>query len=177
MIITISGKAGSGKSTIAKMLAKKLSYSHHSIGDLQRDIARELGLTIEELGELEKKDDKYDRMLDEKQKNMGKEEDDFVIDGRLSSHFIPKAYKIFLDVDLDEAIKRRLGQDRDTENFDDSNEAKRSILKREKTNQERWIEYYKYDFLDMDNYDLIINTNNLTPNEILEKILEEIKKN
>ena len=36
MKITISGKAGSGKSTIARGLAKKLELKHYSIGDLMR---------------------------------------------------------------------------------------------------------------------------------------------
>jgi cytidylate kinase len=32
MIITMSGKAGSGKGTVAKILAEKLGYEHISIG-------------------------------------------------------------------------------------------------------------------------------------------------
>jgi cytidylate kinase len=46
MIITISGKAGSGKGTISKLLAEKLGYEHISIGDMKRKIAHEMGITI-----------------------------------------------------------------------------------------------------------------------------------
>ena len=41
MIIAISGKAGSGKSTVAKLLASKLRLRHYSIGDLMREMAKE----------------------------------------------------------------------------------------------------------------------------------------
>jgi predicted cytidylate kinase len=174
MIITISGKAGSGKSTIAKMVASKLKYSHHSMGDLQREIAKELNLTIEELAEFEKTDDKYDRMIDDKQIKLGKEDDNFVIDGRLSAHFIPNAFKVFLNVDVDEAIRRRLGHKRVEESFDSPEEVKKSIINREKLNQERWIDFYNYDFLDMNNYNLLIDTTSLSPEEIVDKILKKI---
>jgi len=35
MIITIAGEGGSGKSTVARILAKKLDYKHYSTGDLR----------------------------------------------------------------------------------------------------------------------------------------------
>ena len=40
MIITISGLPGSGKSTIGKMLAKKLGYKFYSMGDLRGKIEK-----------------------------------------------------------------------------------------------------------------------------------------
>ena len=39
MIIAISGKAGSGKSTIAKLVAKKLGLKHFSSGDFMLKIS------------------------------------------------------------------------------------------------------------------------------------------
>lgn len=175
MIITISGKAGSGKSTIAKILAKKLNYKHYSIGDLQRKLANELGLTIEKLGELEKTDKKYDHMMDQKTKDLGKNEDDFVIDSWLAPNFIPKAFKIFLDVDIDIAIKRRVKHHRDEEKFTSLKETKKSLLNRQKVNRDRWMQYYGYDFLDMKNYDLEIDTTNKTVEEIIKIIIDNIK--
>jgi cytidylate kinase len=66
MIVTISGRPSSGKSCVAKQLAKELGYRHFSAGDMQRQIAKEMGLTILELGILEQKDDSYDRKIDAK---------------------------------------------------------------------------------------------------------------
>ena len=57
MIITISGKPGSGKSTIAKILAEKLKLKHYSAGDFRREKAKKLCLSLEEFNKLgEKKD-------------------------------------------------------------------------------------------------------------------------
>ena len=64
MIITISGKAGSGKSTIAKELAKKLKLKHYSIGDLMRQIAKEKNISLIELSKLAEKDNSIDKELD-----------------------------------------------------------------------------------------------------------------
>ena len=46
MIITISGKAGSGKSTVAKELAKQLNLQHFSIGDIMRKMAKEKNISV-----------------------------------------------------------------------------------------------------------------------------------
>src|SRR3989338_11659150 len=99
MIIVISGRAGSGKSTIAKALSKRLNLKHYSMGDLTRQVAKERGITLLELGKLEESDDSIDRAIDNKQRELGKG-DNFVIDGRLSAFFIPHAtFKIFLVLD------------------------------------------------------------------------------
>ncbi|PLW80108.1 hypothetical protein C0585_04300 [Candidatus Woesearchaeota archaeon] len=175
MIITISGKAGSGKSTIAKEVAKKLGYTHHSMGDLQRELAKELGVTIEKLGELEKEDRKYDDMIDDKQKQIGKR-DNAVVDSRLGALFIPPAFKVFLEVDINEAVKRRISQEkRDEEEFESEEEAKKSMINREKVNRTRFLDLYGFDFLDMKKYNLVIDTTNLDINQIIEKILDKIK--
>lgn len=55
MIITISGRQGAGKTTLAKNLSERLGYDFISVGDIQGQIARERGLTINELMELGKK--------------------------------------------------------------------------------------------------------------------------
>ncbi|MCX6741353.1 MAG: AAA family ATPase, partial [Candidatus Parcubacteria bacterium] len=46
MIITLSGKPGSGKTTVAKILAEKLGYKFYSTGDLRGQMAMKRGLTI-----------------------------------------------------------------------------------------------------------------------------------
>ena len=97
MIITISGKAGSGKSTAAKELAKKLKLKHYSIGDLMRQIAKEKNMSLNELSKSAEKDKSIDLALDKKQIEL-RDKTDFVIDGRLTAYFIPYAnLKVFLE--------------------------------------------------------------------------------
>ncbi|PIN81309.1 cytidylate kinase, partial [Candidatus Woesearchaeota archaeon CG10_big_fil_rev_8_21_14_0_10_32_9] len=65
MKITISGNLGSGKSTVAKMLAKDLGYSHYSTGDFMRKMAEERGITLLELGKIAENDSSIDYELDD----------------------------------------------------------------------------------------------------------------
>jgi CMP/dCMP kinase len=174
MIIAISGTAGSGKSTIARMLAKKLGYRHHSMGDFQRSIAKEKGITIVELGELEKKDPSIDRMIDDHQIELGRKTDNFVIDSWLSSYFIPHAFKIFMDASLKERAKR-ITTKRQAESYTRIEDAMKAIGKREKTNQERFRKFYGYDYMKKSNYDLIVNTTGKDIEDVFKLILSKVK--
>ncbi|OGF25327.1 hypothetical protein A2331_03875 [Candidatus Falkowbacteria bacterium RIFOXYB2_FULL_34_18] len=176
MIISISGTAGSGKSTVAKGLAKKLKFKHYSMGDLQREVAEEMGVSIVELGELEKTDPSIDRMIDKKQRELGKKEDNFVIDAWLAPFFIPHAIKFFLDADIGERAKRRVVAKRTTESYQRQEDAERAIAQRENTNRERWIKFYGFDFREKKNYDYIIDTTNSNVREVLKKVNELLKK-
>jgi predicted cytidylate kinase len=173
MRITLSGTAGSGKSTVAKMLAKKLGYRHYSMGDIQREIAKEKGITIVELGELEKKDKSIDLRIDERQREIGKQ-DDIIVDSWLAALFIPDSFKIFLDADI-EIRAKRITKEREAETYTDIEDAKKAIQKREKTNIARFKKFYSYDFMDKKNYDLVIDTSYSDVETIIKKIIKEIK--
>jgi CMP/dCMP kinase len=177
MIITISGMPGSGKSSVSKILAKKLRLNHYSMGDLQRKYAKEKRVTIEELGELESRDDKIDKEIDKYQKSLSKE-DNFIIDGRISFYFIPNSIKIFLDCSVDECARRIFNSKRDSSERKTNSleESKHILIKREKTNQKRFFDYYGIDFLDRKNYNLIIDTTNSSKEDVVDKILTFIKK-
>lgn len=170
MKITITGTPASGKSSIGKLLAEKLGYKHFSMGDFQREIAREKGLTIAELGELEAKDKSYDLLVDEKQKQIGRDNPDFVMDSRLGALFVPDAVHIFIDASANIRAERRLGQKRDEEQFDDLVEALEAMDARERVNQKRWKEYYDFDFLNLSNYDFILDTTSIDVEESAEEI-------
>ena len=175
MIITISGKAGSGKSTIAKKLAKKLNLKHYSIGDLMRKIAKEKNISLNELSKLAEKDHSIDKEIDNKQIEL-KNEDNFVIDGRLTAFFIPNAdLKVFLDCDDKVRAERILNDNRIDEKSKNVNELIKKIKQREKSERKRYKELYNIDYYDKKLYDLIINTTNLSINQVLEKIMEAIK--
>jgi len=175
MRIVIGGRAGSGKSTIAKLVAKKLSLKHYSMGDLQRQIAKERGISLLELGKLEEKDPSIDKELDNKQKELEKE-DNFVIDGRLSAFFIKDAVKIFLDADEKTRAERILKDNRETEKNGDINETIKNMNQREESENKRYEEYYGLECYDKSKYDVIIDTTDLTIEQVVDKVVESIKK-
>ena len=131
MIITISGKAGSGKSTVAKLLSEKLSLKHYSIGDLMRAMAKEKGISLLELNSLAETDKSIDFELDEKLKELGKTKDNLVVDGRLTAYFIPNAdVRIFLETDDRVRAERILKDKREHEKSKDVNEMIDKIKKK-----------------------------------------------
>ncbi len=175
MIITISGKAGSGKSTMAKELAEKLKLKHHSIGALLRQIAKEKNISLLELSKLAEKDFSIDKELDKKQIEL-KKEDNFVIDGRLTAFFIPNAdLKVFLDCKDEVRAKRIFNEKRKGEKSKHIDDSIEKIKQREQSERKRYKELYKVDYYDKKLYNLIIDTTDLSIREVLEKIMEAVK--
>lgn len=177
MRITISGKPGSGKSTIAKVIARKLSYKHYSVGDFMRELAEEKGITVLEFSKLAEKSTEIDKKLDEKQANLNKE-DNFVIDSRLGFHFIKNSIKIFLDVSDEEAAKRIYKQKRKEEIENKTlKETLDNIKKREQSEILRYKKYYRLDCYDKKNYDFVLDTTKTDADGVVEAVIGFLRKN
>ena len=175
MIITISGKAGSGKSTVAKEVAKKLNLKHYSIGDLMRQIAKEKNMSLIELSRLAEKDRSIDTELDKKNIEL-REEDNFVIDGRLTAFFSPYAeLKVFLECKDKVRAERILNDKREEEKSRNINALIKKIRQREQSERKRYKNLYDVDYYNKKLYDLIIDTTNLSVKEVVEKIIKEAK--
>lgn len=176
MIITISGALGSGKSTVAKLVAQKLNLKHYSTGDFMREIAIKRGVTLLELSKLAEKDASVDKELDERQIRLGKEEEDFIIDARLGWHFIPNSIKVFLNVTDEEAARRVFAERRADEKYNITLEATLKNIKRRKESEiKRYQQYYGMNYFELKNYDLIIDTTTLTAVQVAEKIVKVVK--
>lgn len=177
MIITIAGDAGSGKSTVAKLVAEKLNFRHYSVGDFMRAIAKRRKLTLLEVSRLAEKDRIIDEELDDMQIELVKYEDNFVLDSRLGWHFMPQSFKVFLKVDVKEGAKRIFKDKRKGEKENKSLRATiANIEKRRKSELRRYKKYYRINPYEEKNYDLIIDTAKLSPEEAAEKIIKAAKK-
>ena len=69
MKITISGTPGSGKSTIGKLVSKKLKLKYYDVGNMRRKMAKDMGLTIQEFNKLGEKKSFTDKEVDNKIKS------------------------------------------------------------------------------------------------------------
>ena len=178
MIITISGKPGSGKSAVAKILARKLNYKLHSTGDLRGEIAMNHNLTIDELNRLGEKERWTDEECDNLTIELGRTKDNMVIDSWLAWHFIPQAIKVFLDVDLSEAAKRIFKNQRPDEKRQDTVKGvERMITSRMEQTIKRFKRWYGVDFLDMRNYDILIDTTNISKEKAAALIIKYLRDN
>ena len=180
MIITMSGNAGSGKSTVAKILAVKLNFKRYYMGQLRRDAARKRGMTLEEYNKLGESDPSTDNDIDEYQKKLGKTEDNFIIEGRTSYHFIPQSFKIYLKANPDVGATRIWkdlkdnSKQRNEANVEDIDQLKISLAARQKSDELRYMKYYSIKPFDELSYDLVVDTSFLSVKEVVEKIITSL---
>ncbi len=176
MIITISGLHGTGKSTIAKLIAEKLRIQYYSTGQVFRDLALEMNMSLEEFTKYTEENPDIDKKLDNKIIEIA-QKGNIVIDSQLSGYILKTIadFKILLTCSLETRINRM--SYRDNNSYEEK--LKETIL-REKSELERFKRLYDIDLNDQEElnqlYDLIIDTENLTVEEILEKILSFIEK-
>jgi cytidylate kinase len=183
MIIAVGGQAGSGKSTIARIVAEKLGYRYYYMGGLRRKMAQDRGMTLHQLNALGENEAWTDQEVDEYQKQLAQKEDNFVIDGRTSFHFIPNAVKLFIDVDPRigaERVYRDLQKKDDQRNEDAKLNSVEAVLESHRQRMAsdilRYKKYYGIDVYDTKKYDYVLDTSTLTVPECCEKVLEFIKK-
>ncbi len=210
LIITVDGPAGSGKSTIANMLARRFGLKHLSSGKIYRTIAffeRKYGLekalelvekikfgengeiifdresidaeiSDEEIGKRASEISKIPKVREKSNEIQRKivygDKSGFVVDGRDEGTAVFKEaeIKIYLDASLEERARRKLKEahtrgelNKDMKYFIEK------ISERDKQDMERDISPLK-----IPDDAIYIDSTGLNPENVLEKILEEIRK-
>ena len=182
MIISFCGPAGSGKSTMAEMLARKLDWPRYYIGGIRRQKAAERGMTLAEYNKLGETSPETDIEVDEYQKKLGETEDNFIIEGRTSWHFIPHSLKIYIDVDELVGAERVFAslQEKNERNEDSELKTVADVLashrKRKVSDTKRYKKYYNFDAHDRKNFDFIIDSSNQSKEESFDALYSFVKK-
>jgi CMP/dCMP kinase len=180
-IITIAGRPGSGKSTVAKEVAAQLGFRHFSSGDLFRKLARQSG--VSDLTRAMRDpaiNHKLDRLVDSKLREIGQKENNIVIDSRTAWHWIPESFKVFLDLDLRIAAQRiwqDISEHRKTSEEIPANSAAyaKTLEERVKTEAIRFRDQYGINPFDMRNYDLVIDTAVNNQQQVAKKVIKAYK--
>ena len=172
MLLTISGPAGSGKSTAAAALAEALDYDHVSGGDIFRELADERGLTPLELNKLAEEDDGIDRDLDRRLRQIAATRDGVVLESRLAGWMAGEHadFRIWLDAPL--SVRARRIADREDKPVD---LARTETKERSESEARRYRAYYGIDIEELTIYDLALNTARLSPEAVLEVILTTVE--
>ncbi|MEK7557699.1 MAG: cytidylate kinase family protein [Patescibacteria group bacterium] len=182
MIISIAGQAGSGKSTIAQKLAKKLGWQYYDMGTIRRLKAKLLGLSLAEYNKLSENNPQSDLELDQYQKNLSKTLDNFVISGRTSWHFIPDSIKIYLDVEANVGAKRvwlelkKKNSRNEDKNLKTIEDVIKSQQQRIKSDIKRYRKYYQINVYNHKNYDYVLDTTSLNKKQVFDNIYNYTKK-
>jgi hypothetical protein len=97
------------------------------------------------------------------------------LDSRLGFYAQPHAFKILLDVDEEIAWERIFKAERDTDKHASKKHAIAQVKERNSSDEERYKKLYDVDLRNPNNYNLVIDTSERTPEEVLQIILDEFK--
>lgn len=177
-IISLAGDLASGKGETSKILTKKLGYGIYRNGQYFRELAKKMNMSVTEFNMYVEKHPEIDRQIENSAAEYAKTHDNFIIDARLGWYAVPESFKVYLKVDIDVAAKRAFyDKDRkDTESFESIEEQKQDMIKRYNLENERYYNLYHVRKEDLSNYDLVVDTTNISPTEVAEKIIEEYNK-
>lgn len=179
MIITLAGHAGTGKTTVGKILEQKLGYEFLYTGGMVRKMAEDKHMTVAEFQDSLDNLTELDEYIDGYQKKLGETRDNIIIDGHIAFHFIPHSFKVKLLVDPHEGARRIFAQsqkeDRGNEKkYADLDEAFAETQARIERHKQRFKQKYNIDMDDAHNYDLVIDTTSISAEAVAQKIVDNL---
>ena len=175
MLISITGRLGSGKSTVCNIMKERYGYEIFSTGTINREYARRLGITTLELNKRLNDDPSLDHEIDGTVTKLSEErkDDKLIFDSRMAWHFAKNTFKIFLTIEPMEAAVRVMKNQRGCEErYETVDEACEKLLERSRVERDRFVDIYGVDYYDFKNYNLVVDSSNHTPDEVVEIIWE-----
>ena len=164
--ITISGAPGSGTSTLVGKIQHSTGWSALNGGEVFRTEAKRRNLTVGEFSELCKQDLDVDRSLDRLLKDaMTKTDGPEIIESRLAGWWANElaidCLRVWINTS-DEERARRV-QNREGGSFE---KRLTESTDRQSADKERYRALYDIDLDEMTPYNLVVNANNLTAEEV-----------
>ncbi len=174
MLVTISGVPGSGKTTVARLLARRLELPHIYAGDLYRAEAKRRAMTLEEFNRESERDHSIDRKLDDEMAAHARR-GNCILEGRLAGYLAAAdgvdAFKVWLTAS-DEVRARRVAQreNGDWRRVEEENRA------RHESDARRYREIYGFNLADTEVYDLVLSSDDRTPEQIVEELVAHVRR-
>lgn len=178
MLISITGRLGSGKSTVCNMMRERYGYEIFSTGTINREYARRLGITTLELNKRLNDDPSLDHEIDGTVTKLSEErkDDKLIFDSRMAWHFAKNTFKIFLTIEPMEAAKRVMKNQRGCEeHYETVEEACDKLIERSRVERDRFVDIYGVDYYDYNNFNIVIDTTSRTPEEVVALIMENLE--
>jgi cytidylate kinase len=168
--IAISGRSGCGNTTICKILSD--NFNLRFINFTFRSLAQERGIELKTILELAANDDSFDREVDTRQVMLAREEGGCVLGSRLAIWMLEEAdLKVYLEASPQIRAQRIFNRESGS-----LEEITAFTEERDRQDHARYMRIYN---IDNDNYnfaDLIIDTDNLSPQEIVDRINDKMRE-
>jgi cytidylate kinase len=174
VLITISGLPGSGKTTVARLVARTLGLEHVYAGDIFRRQAEAEGLSLEAYARRAESDHSIDQALDE-QMQMRARHGNAVLEGRLAGFMAEKAGVASLRVFLSAPVGVRAARIARREGGQ-AHEREEEMLVRERSDARRYRAIYGVDYRDPAHYDLVLETEGSSPQDVAHAIVEHARQ-
>lgn len=177
-IISLSGELASGKGAVSEVLMKQLNYTIYRNGDYFRQLGKEMGMDVTSFNVYVENHPEIDRRIEYSATEYAKTHDNFIIDARLGWYAVPESFKVYLKVDINEAARRAFYDQKrkSSEMFATLEEQKADMEKRYQLENERYYKLYNVRKEDESNYDIVIDTTNMSPQEVADIIVREYQK-
>ena len=168
MIIVISGPPGSGKSTVGKRLSEKFSLKYISAGQIFRYLAQKEGLSLLDLNQKAEKVFEIDKKIDQEIFRIATTEKNIIIESHIGGWLLKNIadFSVYLNASIETRAKRIAMRDNIS-----YYEALDQIIKREESHFKRFLFYYGIDITDLSVFDLVINSDFISPDDVA-KIIE-----
>ncbi|NLE03922.1 MAG: AAA family ATPase [Crenarchaeota archaeon] len=174
IVICISGMAGTGKSTLAKKLAKKYQLKYFSGGDALKELAAEQGYNSsvngwwespEGLGflEIRKKNPEFDKKVDQKFLEYA-QQGNVLLDSWTMPWLLKEGFKIWLSASVQRQAERIAKRDHMS-----IKDALAALEEKETNTKAIFKKLYGFNLsTDFTPFDFILDTDNLTADEVFE---------
>jgi cytidylate kinase len=177
MIITINGRPGSGKSTMATRLAKVLHYRTIDMGQIRRKAIQQSGMSFMEFNKWSlAHPDKGDKIFDQFLIREVKKTKRAVISSRTAFHFFPKAFNVFLDVNPKEGVRRMYGhrshRPGELTKSSSLSAIQRISVERVREERRRFRKLYGVDIYNPKNYSFVLDTTKLSRPMMVKRVVQ-----
>jgi cytidylate kinase len=169
--ISLAGDLGSGKSTVADILIKRLGAEYYCTGAIVRSIAADRGMTVGELNKYMETHPEIDHEIDDGLRALSDVDKLLIIDSRMAWHFTKGTFKVYLSTDIETSSLRIMNANRRGEHNATLEETIAATRARRESEKKRYSEQYGVNIKDLTNYSLIVDTTNATPDEVAECII------
>ncbi len=170
--ITISGYSGCGKSYMSRLASDDLGLTYFCAGDIFRGFAKESGLELVKYTEIAPPE--IDELVNHAILD-AYGSDDIVIDSRLGGFLCPGSTKIWIKCSEEEAAQRIVYRNSLECIYISEDVVLSQVRERNRNTRRRLMERYGFDLNDLSVYDLIIDNENLSPEQTLSLILFFVK--
>lgn len=166
--IAISGKSGCGNTTVSRLVADRLGLP--MVNYTFKDLARDNGMTFEEVCEKAEEGPEFDYLIDRMQVEMA-EKGPCVLGSRLAIWLLrDSAFTVYLDAPPEIRAARIASREGITPAV-----SLAKMLARDKRDRDRYLRLYDWDVDDFSFARLVIDAGSLSPQAIADRIVKAVQ--